>query len=101
MLHSTSKYAFGDFSGAPNGALKELTSDPKAYRSGYFMPNSHDKQISDLRNWISKKAGGGVKWASSALSHGLPARLSSAALFDVYDAHTKNCKHCMAALRNL
>jgi len=100
MLYSSSKYAFGNFS---DGTLFNagLTSDPKAYSSTYFMPNSHDKQLVDLRNWIHKKAGGGVKWGAAALTKGLPQRLKEADLFDVYESHTKNCATCMAAVKNM
>ena len=108
MLYASSQYAFGRFNGRDTsnthgqelGEFK-LTSDPKAYASTYFMPNEMDAQITTLRNWIATKANGGPVWGKSALARGLPARLPPAQLFDVWDAHTKNCATCLAALKNL
>lgn len=101
MLYASSKYAFGNFSASSTTASSMLTADPKAYSSTYFMPNEHDKQISHLRNWIYKRAGGGVKWGKAALQQGLPSRLPPAELFDVHHSHTKNCLICLRAQRNL
>ncbi len=96
MLYSSSDYAFGKFENN-----EALSSDPYKYSSTYFMPNTHDRQISHLRQWIHKKAGGGVKWGKAALNMGLPSRLPSHELFDVYHAHTKNCKVCKDASSNI
>ena len=96
MLYSSSDYAFGNFE---NNAA--LSSDPSKYSSLYFMPNTHDRQISHFRQWIFKKAGGGVKWGKSALNMGMPPRLRSKELFDVYHAHTENCKVCKEASSNI
>merc|ERR1711871_1255321 len=96
MLYSSSDYAFGNFE---NNAA--LSSDPSKYSSLYFMPNTHDRQISHFRQWIYKKAGGGVKWGKAALNMGLPSRLRSDELFDVYRAHTENCKVCKDASSNI
>jgi hypothetical protein len=60
-----------------------------------------DQQISMLRNWISKRAGGGPVWGRAAQVKGLPPRLAPAELFDVYESHTKNCKNCQVALKNV
>lgn len=98
MLYTSSKYAFGDFSASPAIAT---TSDAKAYSQTFFMPNIHDKQISHLRRWITKSAGGGVKWGAAALLGGMPTRLASKELFDVYHSHTENCSTCLAALKNM
>jgi hypothetical protein len=95
MLYASSNYAFGDFS-----STTQTTSQSKAYSSTYFMPNEHDKLISQLRTWISTKAGGGVKWGKSTILAGLPSRLPPEKLFDVMDSHTNHCTVCMTALKN-
>ena len=56
--------------------------------------------VSHLRNWIHLKAGGGVKWGAAAALQPLPSRLQNKDLFDVYDAHTKQCSLCMTAVKN-
>jgi hypothetical protein len=65
------------------------------------MPNEHDKQISAFRRWIHDKANGGPVWGAASLAQGLPTRLPNAELFNVYEAHTKNCKTCLTAMRNI
>ena len=110
MLYASSQYAFGRFNGGDLSSTQgqglgeakyNLTSDPKAYASTYFMPNEMDSQITTFRNWISTKANGGPQWGKTALARGLPPRLPSAQLFDVWDAHTKNCATCQQALKNI
>lgn len=99
MLYSSSDYAFGDFS--ENPALSHLSSDPMKYSSAYFMPNQHDRMITRFRNWIHKKARGGVRWGKASLLNGLPQRLPSKELFNVYNEHTKSCTVCQRAVKTL
>lgn len=56
--------------------------------------------VSHLRNWIFKRAGGGVKWGSAGALHPIPPRLSKDEVFNVYNAHTKHCTHCLRASKN-
>ena len=86
MLYASSQYAFGRFNGevasnAQGQGLAEgkfnVTSDPKAYASTYFMPNEMDSQITTFRNWISTKANGGPQWGKSALARGLPGTIAT------------------------
>ena len=98
MLYASSNYAFGDFSNNPS--LSFLTSDPLKYGKQHFIPNEQDKMVSYLRSWIHSKAGGGVKWGAAAALQPLPSRLPEKELFDVYDAHTKQCTLCMTAVKN-
>lgn len=65
------------------------------------MPNDQDKMVTHFRHWIYRKAGGGLKWGAAAAAQPLPSRLSYKEAFDVYHAHTKHCKLCSAALRNI
>jgi len=95
MLNSDSQYAFGNFDKKFN-----LSSNIKSYSKNYFIPNDDDKIISFFRNWIDTKAGGGPKWSKQSQINGLPKRLETNELFDVYETHTKNCIVCQDALRN-
>jgi phenylpropionate dioxygenase-like ring-hydroxylating dioxygenase large terminal subunit len=77
------------------------TSQPDGgeYIQSVFTPNVSDKGIITFRQWLSKYAGGGVPWTGDAT---LPPRsMDGARLFDVYDSHTKNCRYCLDALRNV
>jgi hypothetical protein len=96
MLYSSSNYAFGRFGDSFN-----LTTDPKAFASTYFMPNEQDQQISKFRRWIAEKAGGGPRWGRAALVQGLPKRLPPAELFNVWESHGQHCLICQGAVRNL
>ena len=98
MLYASSNYAFGDFSNNPS--IKGLTSNPLNYGKGNFISNEQDKIVSHFRNWIHLKAGGGVKWGAAAALQPLPNRLPNKELFDVYDAHTKQCSVCTTAVKN-
>ena len=97
MLYGTSDYAFGDFS--ENPALSHLSSDPMKYRSAYFMPNQHDRMVTRFRDWIHKKARGGLRWGKASIINGLPQRLPPNELFSVYNEHTKSCTICQRAVK--
>ena len=96
LYQSPSNYAFGSFPSHLN-----LKNDHKSYATQQFTPNEGDKGITALRRWIHDAAGGGPVWGPAALAKGLPVVLPRAELFDVYEAHGKNCKVCQDSLRKI
>jgi phenylpropionate dioxygenase-like ring-hydroxylating dioxygenase large terminal subunit len=69
------------------------------YVQAVYTPNVSDKGIITFRRWLKKHAGGGVPWTGPAA---LPERaMDGQKLFDVYESHTKNCRYCLGALRNV
>jgi len=89
-LLTKSKYAFGNFDQKFN-----LSNTYNSYIKNY-MPIENDRQIIELRKWISKKANGGPVWKNI---NNLPLILESNELFDVYNSHTKNCIICQQKLK--
>ena len=69
------------------------------YSSQYYMPNQPDRMLIRFRNWIHAKARGGVRWGKASILNGLPQRLPSKELFDVYNEHTKICKICQRSIK--
>ncbi|MDJ0843450.1 hypothetical protein [Crocosphaera sp.] len=57
--------------------------------------------IITFRNWLEKRAGGGVSWDNSCDLEIPPVERDKAKLFDVYSTHTKDCKVCQDALKNI
>ena len=101
MLYGSSKYLFGDFSNNPaaNVTLKAFNADPRKYAKHNFMPNQQDTIISELRAWIYRRAGGGVKWGAAGALQPLPPRLPRDKIFDTYNFHTRLCTDCLRALK--
>jgi hypothetical protein len=54
-----------------------------------------------FRQWLEKRAGGGVPWDASCDRDLPPAQRDKRALFDVWHNHTVNCQYCQTALRRL
>jgi phenylpropionate dioxygenase-like ring-hydroxylating dioxygenase large terminal subunit len=70
------------------------------YIQHVFTPTPQDKGVIAFRKWLQYSAGGGVPWAPGSTP--MPQReMNKEILFDVYNTHTKNCKICMDALKNL
>jgi phenylpropionate dioxygenase-like ring-hydroxylating dioxygenase large terminal subunit len=66
-----------------------------------FTPNPQDKMVITLRQWLEKRAGGGIPWAEG-YSHDLPAaETDKQKLFDVWTTHTQHCTVCQNALKNI
>jgi len=71
----------------------------KKYSEVVYAPNPQDKMVLTFRNWLRNKAGGKIPFARGL---SLPGRESdSRRLFDSWTAHTKSCKVCLDALRNV
>ncbi|WP_198648453.1 Rieske 2Fe-2S domain-containing protein [Cyanothece sp. BG0011] len=66
-----------------------------------YTPNPQDKMVVTFRNWLEKRAGGGIPWDSSCAPHLPPIETDKDKLFDIYSTHTKDCKICQDALKNI
>ncbi len=66
-----------------------------------FTPNPQDKMVIAFRQWLSKRAGGSIPWAKGC-NFQLPlAEQDKKKLFDVWTTHTRQCKVCQDALKNI
>jgi phenylpropionate dioxygenase-like ring-hydroxylating dioxygenase large terminal subunit len=63
-----------------------------------YTPNPQDKMTITFRQWLEKRAGGGIPWADGTPP---PAELDKRALFDVWHTHTAHCQYCQTALKRL
>jgi phenylpropionate dioxygenase-like ring-hydroxylating dioxygenase large terminal subunit len=64
-----------------------------------YTPNPQDKMTITFRQWLDKRAGGGVPWAGDGT---LPEpEWDKRRLFDVWSTHTQHCQYCLAALARL
>ncbi|MDJ0718066.1 MAG: Rieske 2Fe-2S domain-containing protein [Prochloraceae cyanobacterium] len=79
---------------------KILAKQKNRWLETVYTPNPQDKMVIALRNWIEKRAGGGVPWASECDSNLPPVEHDKSKLFDVWTTHTKNCTVCQDALKN-
>mmetsp|Transcript_37127 Transcript_37127/g.85918 ORF Transcript_37127/g.85918 Transcript_37127/m.85918 type:complete len:673 (+) Transcript_37127:88-2106(+) len=70
-----------------------------SYVQSVYTPNQADKGIITFRGWLAKHAQGGPPWTGSPALP--PPSRDGKALFDVYESHTKNCKYCLDALKNI
>jgi len=71
----------------------------KQFREVTYTPNEVDIGSIQFRRWLRTRAGGGVPWKCDPT---LPPRLQeNTKIFDVWNSHTKNCKHCLEAYRNI
>ena len=66
-----------------------------------YTPNPQDKMVIAFRNWLEKRAGGGIAWDAECDGQLPPAELDKQKLFDVWTTHTKNCQVCQKALKNI
>ncbi len=66
-----------------------------------YTPNPQDKMVITFRKWLEKRAGGGISWDASCDLDLPPIETDKAKLFDVYSTHTKDCKICQDALKNI
>jgi phenylpropionate dioxygenase-like ring-hydroxylating dioxygenase large terminal subunit len=65
-----------------------------------YTPNPQDKMTITFRQWLDKRAGGGVPWDPSCAEMP-PAERDKRILFDVWSTHTQHCQYCQAALQRL
>jgi phenylpropionate dioxygenase-like ring-hydroxylating dioxygenase large terminal subunit len=65
-----------------------------------YTPNPQDKMTITFRQWLDKRAGGGVPWDAGCAPMPI-AEMDKRILFDVWFTHTQHCQYCQAALRRL
>ncbi|WP_019507610.1 Rieske 2Fe-2S domain-containing protein [Pleurocapsa sp. PCC 7319] len=66
-----------------------------------YTPNPQDKAIVTFRQWLARKAGGGVAWDADCNSQLPHPELDKEKLFDVWATHTQHCRVCQDALKNI
>ena len=66
-----------------------------------FTPNPQDKMVMAFRQWLEKRAGGGIPWDLGCSPDLPPAEPDKQKLFDVWTTHTQNCRVCQDALKNI
>lgn len=66
-----------------------------------YTPNPQDKMVIAFRQWLLKRAGGGIPWASGCSPELPPAQGDKQKLFDVWTTHTQHCRNCQNALKNI
>ncbi len=66
-----------------------------------YTPNPQDKMVITFRQWLEKKAGGSIPWASGCNTDLPFLELDKQKLFDVWTTHTQHCKVCKDALKNI
>ena len=66
-----------------------------------YTPNPQDKMVIALRQWLDKRAGGGISWVPECSPELPPAERDKQKLFDVWTTHTQNCIVCQNALKNI
>lgn len=74
---------------------------PKQWLDAVFTPNPQDKMVIAIRQWLAKRAGGGIPWASGCDSDLPPAERNKQVLFDVWSTHTQHCRFCQDALKRI
>lgn len=80
---------YGEYRSSTPGA-----NDPYA---SAILPCSTDKGVLNFRTWMSKFAGGHIPFKGDTT---MPAA-DNEVVFDVWNGHTKHCKQCQGALKNL
>jgi len=72
------------------------------YLDTAYTPTPSDKNVITFRGWLQHRAGGGVPWVGSPELPPRSARSdANKIVFDVYDSHVKDCRYCLAALKNV
>jgi len=66
-----------------------------------YTPNPQDKMVIAFRQWLEKRAGGGIHWDSGCNPELPPAERDKQKLFDVWTTHTQHCKVCQDALKTI
>lgn len=66
-----------------------------------FTPNPQDKMIITFRQWLEKRAGGGITWDAGVRAELPPAERDKQKLFDVWTTHTQHCIACQKALKTI
>ncbi|MEA5623905.1 Rieske 2Fe-2S domain-containing protein [Nostoc sp. UHCC 0251] len=71
------------------------------WMNAVYTPNPQDKMVFAFRQWLEKKAGGGIPWASGCNTDLASLELDKQKLFDVWTTHTQDCQVCQNALKNI
>ncbi|HIK07836.1 MAG TPA: Rieske 2Fe-2S domain-containing protein [Trichormus sp. M33_DOE_039] len=66
-----------------------------------FTPNPQDKMVITFRQWLDKRAGGGIPWAEGYSHDSALGETEPQKLFDVWTTHTQHCTVCQNALANI
>ncbi|MGJ3249099.1 MAG: Rieske 2Fe-2S domain-containing protein [Elainellaceae cyanobacterium] len=72
---------------------------PQRWLDQVYTPNPQDKMVIAIRQWLEKRAGGAIPWASS--SDLPPPEYDKQKLFDVWATHTQHCQICQNALKTI
>ena len=73
----------------------------KRWLDAVYTPNPQDKMTIAFRQWLEKRAGGGIPWASECNLELPSAERDKQKLFDVWTTHTQDCQVCRDALQNI
>ena len=65
-----------------------------------YTPNPQDKAVIAFRQWLAKRAGGGVPWDTDC-DRQFDSKTDPEQLFDVWTTHTSHCQLCQDALKNI
>ncbi|MDJ0520123.1 MAG: Rieske 2Fe-2S domain-containing protein [Trichodesmium sp. MO_231.B1] len=71
------------------------------YLDAVYTPNPQDKMVITFRKWLEKRAGGGIPWSKECNPELPPPEYDKRKLFDVWETHTKHCRVCQDALKNI
>ena len=69
--------------------------------SAVYTPNPQDKMTIAFRQWLEKRAGGGIPWDCECSQDLPPIEQDKQKLFDVWTTHTQHCRVCQSALKNI
>lgn len=76
-----------------------LAKRQSTWQKEVYTPNPQDKMVVAFRQWLEKRAGGGVPWPDSMKP--LPNEMPKEQIFDVWHTHTKSCQVCQQALSRI
>lgn len=69
------------------------------YHDVAFTPTSADLGVVAFRRWLRNYGQGGIPWPATAPPP--PTRGLETDIFDMWQAHTVNCRYCLDAYRNI
>lgn len=75
--------------------------NPGKWLDAVFTPNPQDKMVITFRQWLDKRAGGGIPWARGCDPALPPAERDKRNLFNVWTMHTRDCQVCQNALKTI
>ncbi|WP_245927545.1 Rieske 2Fe-2S domain-containing protein [Aphanothece hegewaldii] len=78
-----------------------LMQQPEKWLDAVYTPNPQDKMVITLRQWLLKRAGGGVPWFGGSNLMYPPPQQDKRQLFDVWTTHTQHCTVCQKAVSRI